>query len=450
MISIGAETMDRDFVDFESIRDHIGPLGAKQVRLQAGWAKCEPEPGVYDFGWLDEIIDSVISDGVEPWLQASYGNPVYEGGGGSSLHGGFPTSAEALAAWDRWVYQLSRRYRSRVIRWEIWNEPDLLPGDTAEEYTRLFVRTARIIRSQIPEAHISALALAIPGEEGYTRAFFTSLREQGALDLVDDVSFHGYLPNPDIAYDDVDVEHGRRGTVLPLMRTVREFSPRITIRQGEQGCPSTETVGALRGYNWTELMQAKWALRRLLTDIGHGVPSCYFSIIDMFYLDSHKNPWDGKNTKGLIAANADLSFAYRKPAYRAVQSLTAVFDSTLKLDPGFVWSTELNDRISLYGFRQEHSGYSAVVYWKSAEMPCDSNEVATVPLDFLACRFDCPVLVDVLTGTVHELPDDAWSRAGSTARFTTLPIYDSPVLVADRSCVPIMDDLEGEPQHGTH
>ena len=34
--SIGAETMDRDLIDFQSWKDHLGPLGAKQARFASG------------------------------------------------------------------------------------------------------------------------------------------------------------------------------------------------------------------------------------------------------------------------------------------------------------------------------------------------------------------------------------------------------------------------------
>ena len=44
-------------------REYLGPLGAKQVRLQGGWAKCEREPGVYEFAWLDAIVDDVLASG---------------------------------------------------------------------------------------------------------------------------------------------------------------------------------------------------------------------------------------------------------------------------------------------------------------------------------------------------------------------------------------------------
>lgn len=86
--SIGGETLDRDYADYHAYKEYLGPLGAKRIRLQGGWAKCEQEKGVYNFEWLDKIIDDAISRRVKPWVQPSYGNPIYEGGGDAALAGG--------------------------------------------------------------------------------------------------------------------------------------------------------------------------------------------------------------------------------------------------------------------------------------------------------------------------------------------------------------------------
>ncbi len=443
LLGIGAETIDRDFVDFSEIKDHLEPLGAKTVRLQAGWAKCEPQPGHYDFAWLDEIVDGVIDAGMEPWLQTSYGNPIYEGGGGSSLHGGLPTSVLSFDAWDRWVSALARRYAGRVTQWEIWNEPDLLKDNPAIEYARLYIRTARIIRAQIPAAKLTG-QLAAPGRTEFARTFLQYLDDQNALELVDDISFHGYLANPDVVYDEIE-GYGRGASVPPLMRTVREFSTTITIRQGEQGCPSTETTGALKEHKWTELMQAKWMLRRMLTDIGHAVPTSYFQIADMNYRNTHKNPWYGMNTKGLMRMNPELKFVYRKPSYRAFQALASIFDSTLEPITELRWRATADQPLRVYGFSQEHSRYSAIVYWRTGDAPADQHQLDEVGLDLDPVRIENPVLVDLLTGTVHSLSDTSVAenrRSGTAASFRRLPLYDSPVVIADAACVPIESNVE--------
>jgi hypothetical protein len=55
-----------------------------------------------------------------------------------------------------------------------------------------------------------------------------------------------------------------------------------------------------------------------------------------------------------------------------------------------------------------------------------------VDLTFAGARFSEPVLVDLLTGEVRALP-----RPTDGSRFRQVPLYDSPILITDRSALPI-------------
>lgn len=127
--TIGCETLDRDFAKFDEYKEFLPPLGCKTIRLQCGWHKCEKVRGVYDFAWLDESVDFALANGMSVIMETSYGNRLYPGGGGEDLSGGFPTSEEALAAWDRWVDALTRHFKGRVRDFKVWNEPGRVPLD---------------------------------------------------------------------------------------------------------------------------------------------------------------------------------------------------------------------------------------------------------------------------------------------------------------------------------
>ena len=109
-LAIGCETLDRDYADYQKYKEYLEPLGMRYIRLQAGWAKTEKAKGVYDFAWLDTIIDDAVSRGLEPWVELSYGNPIYPGGGTIFLNGGWPTSKVAIDAWLRWTKASVERY----------------------------------------------------------------------------------------------------------------------------------------------------------------------------------------------------------------------------------------------------------------------------------------------------------------------------------------------------
>lgn len=196
--SVGGETLDRDFGVYANYKRFLGPLGAKAIRLQAGWAKCETKPGIYDFAWLDEVANDAIAQEVQPWLGVSYGNRLYPEGGGTGLGGALPKSPQTLAAWDNWVRAVVRRYQDRVNEWELWNEPDLGPSP-ADEYAEFFIRTAEIIRAEQPKARLFGLALAhkLP----YAESFLARIHQRGKLALIDAITVHGYphIPALDIA-----------------------------------------------------------------------------------------------------------------------------------------------------------------------------------------------------------------------------------------------------------
>ncbi len=242
LLGIGGEVLDRDFADFHAYKDYLGPLGAKRIRLQSGWAKTEKERGVFDFTWLDRIIDGSIERGVDPWLELSYGNLIYPDAGGTGLGEGLIKSSEGLAAWDRYVAQAASRYADRVTYYEIWNEADInhrpnavLPEEAKLAYPKLFVRTAEIIRREDPDSFIIGLALARVGHKETVEVFMEYLAKSDKLHLLDGISVHGYPSNPDHNFE-----------YLEWMRSyLDQFDQGIVIWQGETGAPSRDNRSSL-------------------------------------------------------------------------------------------------------------------------------------------------------------------------------------------------------------
>ena len=76
-IGLGFEKLDRDVFDPEKAYPFVAQSGVKWARLQSGWQRTEREKGVYDFAWLDSVVDNMLAIGVEPWLCLCYGNDLY-------------------------------------------------------------------------------------------------------------------------------------------------------------------------------------------------------------------------------------------------------------------------------------------------------------------------------------------------------------------------------------
>jgi len=431
--SVGGETIDRDFTTYANYKAYLGPLGAKGLRLQAGWAKCEKQPGVYDFTWLDVIIDDARAQGVQPWLEFSYSNPLYPGVGDTGLGGGFPSTPEALAAWDRWIRALVERYRDRVYEWEVWNEPDLNNRGTAtvEAYVDLYIRTAVIVRELQPNSRLYALALAHTPE--YAERFLDGMKAKNHLDLIDAITVHGYPNNP----DHTSIVDRLRAYIAPLGRAIQ-------LRQGETGAPSRYQENfALRNITWTENTQAKWDLRRMLAHHAKDVPFNLFTMVDMHYRQGNNTSGrpDGNlrmNYKGLLGTNPDQTVSHVKLAYYAAQRVFSIFDDTLPRIGEYPFTTTALRGVALSGYQRQPGGGQVVAYWFSDAPPAEANGVNLVDVTLPKGKFTEPMLVDLRTGHVHALPAGAWTQNEQGAIFRALPVYDSPMLLAEKSVLPLV------------
>ncbi|WP_339925708.1 hypothetical protein [uncultured Cyclobacterium sp.] len=421
--SIGGETLDRDYADYHAYKEYLGPSGAKRIRLQGGWAKSEQVKGVYDFEWLDKIIDDALYQDVQPWLQVSYGNPIYPGGGEAALAGGIPTSEEALKAWDQWVESMVIRYKDKVKEWEIWNEPDISKKMSAEEFAAFHVRTGDIIKRIQPDAKIIALGLAGLSRTEYVKSILDILKSKDKLDQFDVLSFHGYNSVPERSYS----------AVAKLRELVSSFDPEIELWQGENGAPSTpkgQSVGAMTKYDWSETSQAKWVLRRMLGDMGHNVDvTSVFQISDMQYAKG--DHFAGLNSKGLLKVAPDGSIERPKLSYKAFQNTVSVFSGEIsKIDKAEV-QKDIKD-LMVFSYNKKGKKGTAITVWKGGEKPEDLMDTELVNFTITHAKIKNPVFLNLLDGTVYALNEDNYTKNGKVLLFQNIPIGDWPIVILDK------------------
>ena len=434
--SVGCETMDRDYADWNSYKALIPLLGVKRARFFSGWAKTEQEKGVYDFSWLDPQIRECAAMSVKPWICISYGNPVW----GSDFRLGMRVrqvtdNPEAFAAWLRYVKTLVARYKDVVDEWEVWNEP----FGQGREYAELFYRTARAIREVQPESKIICTAVAMNKDMSKSdyAMVIERLKSENALDLAWRFSYHPYSDNPDDSYEEGKGEFGWQ-MAMPLRRLVKSYSSDYDILQGEVGCPGQlEFAHAMNSIEWTEYSQAKWDLRRAIGDAARDIPSCVFTMIDLkytFMLQSY----------GLVRSNLLKEFVYRRPKWYAMRNVYALFDDetrptevktglpadiTERADPRDKAKRELT-----HASFARH-GQPFHLFWYSNERPTNRLEFDRVMLS-VPDLLESPVWVDMITGRIGEIAAENVKAEDGKTVLLNVPMWDSPVLVASRSAVP--------------
>jgi hypothetical protein len=70
-------------------------------------------------------------------------------------------------------------------------------------------------------------------------------------------------------------------------------------------------------------------------------------------------------------------------------------------------------------------------------VPSDSNNKTLVDFTFHATRFTTPVYADLRTGEVYSIPKASWSRVGDGVVLRQIPVYDSPILIAEKGVLSV-------------
>ena len=110
-----------------------------------------------------------------------------------------------------------------------------------------------------------------------------------------------------------------------------------------------------------------------------------------------------------------------------------IFDHSVVLENGFQFSSTAAEPISVYGYRKQATGAALVTLWFSGAPVTETVERKPVDFTFKGAKFTNPVYVDLRTGGVYEIPASAWSQKGDDAKFSAIPVYDCPVLIAEKA-----------------
>lgn len=469
-LGVGFECLDRDMWDPNQAWPVLDALGVKWARVQTGWARTETSRGVYDFAWLDAIVDKLLERGVQPWLSISYGNPLYTGEINTAPTGsppamvacdatgvGFPpvhTESER-SAWKAYVRALVRNFRTRVTHYEIWNEPDLLSfwksQPKAAEYVDLVRLAAEPIREEQPEAKIIGGAIAW-GMTVWSLKWLEDCMKAGMHELVDIVSYHGYksIPERHVAQE-----------IAAFRHILDTYKPSLEYWQGEAGMQShvpeaARGKGALSTMKCTEEIQARMLLRRTLVELHNGCAmNSYFQMADFAHYVSSRSTYH----YGLVR----LQDGSPKPAYHAYQTLCALLggDAVPANGRTACHASVLDDTNDPRATKTQtwHANFvrgdvPVHAWWIPESLELDP-EVKAAELTFWlesGLRLDDPVVIDPVSQDVYAVTFEMDRRTCGESwmvpdpdnegirHFKPLPVSTDPLFLTDRSVISLRED----------
>ena len=145
-----AVLLERHYYDRAAAFDRLRELGVTWLRVPVIWDRVERE----GWGQVDSLVDAARAEGFE--VQLNLIPPAPASATGDRRPGVFRPRADAFGEFARVA---AGRYRSRVRRWSIWNEPNLVNWlrpvrEMPELYRALWDAGYRAIRSVAPDAQV--------------------------------------------------------------------------------------------------------------------------------------------------------------------------------------------------------------------------------------------------------------------------------------------------------
>lgn len=436
---IGFEKLDRGAFDPDRAYDKVAALGIKWARIQSGWERTEQVKGVYDFSWLDPIVDNLLKRGLIPWMNVSYGNPLYTEKAKEVFGSvGCPPVAtpEELQAWVNYVKALVKHFSGRIEYFEIWNEPDGKSCWKIERsgkvYGEMLIASAKAAKEVCPDIKIVGGVMNRPDI-----AWVADLFATGAGKYIDAFSYHNYKAN----------EFNHASFIKSVRILGRAQNPALELIQGEGGTHSRSGgKGALKAGAWSPVKQAKYMMRHFMADFQLDVKfSSWFSSIDMMEalngVRGQVGTWKDYGYFGVIQADFDENGKAtgdysEKPSYRTLQVLASLFKEEFSVEdlpvmpvsqqsPRLFADDTLPQEISATGFRRP-DGSAAYAYWKSTDLMTTTFDGTASFQIAIPCK---PRLIDLMDGTIYDLPEDMFVDNGNSIMLNNIPLRDYPLLL---------------------
>ena len=156
----------RDFALFRQ-------LGVRSWRGSFGWDDYEPEPGRYDFGWLQRFAATADSFGIELHPYIGY-TPEWAAVGRTSDSATWNDPPRRLGDWFDFVTRLTGELRghSSIASYEIYNEENtrLWWDGSAAEYDSVLGRAVQGIRQAAPGTPVIFGGMVWPDADWATTA----------------------------------------------------------------------------------------------------------------------------------------------------------------------------------------------------------------------------------------------------------------------------------------
>ena len=413
---------------------------------RTSWDWIEQKRGVYSSSpELEDAVDSLVENGVNIQVQLLYGNVMYTSRSGKlpdtstpepgsfhnddrSLYSVYwpPTTAEQIAAFDRYSAWMVNHFRDRIKYWALWNEQDIgywNPWGNPEQYGKLLAPFIQTVHKTDPQSKVIYGGQADPSSEFTKRALDTCNCASG----IDVYAYHTY-PGYGQNMNPESMDYGAYLNESP--RQLRDLVMHYPGIKADILFFDDEFNSIPTWKGSDESVQAKYVPRGLIYNHAAGVNT----FVWLLAAGTDGNEYDDFGIlHGLTNHDSDWT---PRPVFHALQNTNALFADT-KFDGSIQMSSPdlpaLRRHIGFpfmsYGFRNRN-GKTIVAYWFAAHsVPGNAFPPLYATVSLKNTGINHPVLVDVVSGEIKPVE---WKQ-GTTDTLEMAPVKDSVMAVTDES-----------------
>ncbi len=320
--------------DKQRVLDLLKGAGFDWIRQQVGWDALEPQPGLYQWDELDNIVNATSTNNVKILLSVVRA-PRWAGINGTT---GLPANP---ATYGKLMSLMAERYKGKVMAYEVWNEQNLSLETGGRVAVAPYIETLKAgykaIKAADPQAIVLYGGLSPTGidDENYARDDVKFLEQcyqynNGEMrNYFDVLGAHpgGAANSPDEFYPtDAPVDKTKGWTTHPSFYFRRIEQLRAVMEKYGDGVKQlwlTEfgwtTKNQAKGYEYGDLIseetQAKYLVRAY-----QRAKSLYpwMGVMTMWQLNfaTFVGPEDEKGPWGLVRADWST-----RPSYEALKAM---------------------------------------------------------------------------------------------------------------------------------
>jgi hypothetical protein len=220
--------LERSYYSRDTAFAQARQLGVSWLRTNVLWSRVEPRPGAFDWSQYDSLVNAAQRFGIS--LEMSLTGPAPAWATGNGRVGVFRANAAKFGEFARTA---AARFRGRVTRYSIWNEPNFVRWirpleDQAGIYRGLYLAAWSAVKGADPNAQVLIGETAPYAEPGVTTAPLAFLRQlacRGCAELrADGYAHHPYEFTDPPEFEYPGAQNVTIGTLSRLTRSLDQLA----------------------------------------------------------------------------------------------------------------------------------------------------------------------------------------------------------------------------------